>query len=107
MAATACLGLGREPTYDIIYEGAWGTEAPGTPSSTALPCPAPARGERVPSLFFQELERQARAGPALPAGGHPQENKIMQRVMEKNGLSYRGVIYLEDGGERLAFEKVL
>ena len=31
----------------------------------------------------------------------------MQRVMEKNGLSHRGIIYLEDGGERLAFEKVL
>ena len=31
----------------------------------------------------------------------------MQRVMEKNGLSCRGVIYLEDGGERLAFEKLL
>ena len=34
-------------------------------------------------------------------------NKIMQRVLEKNGLVYRGIIYLEDGGERLAFEKLL
>ena len=31
----------------------------------------------------------------------------MQRVMEKNGLTYRGVIYLEDGSQRLAFEKLL
>ena len=28
VVATACLGLGREPTYDTIYQGAWGTEAP-------------------------------------------------------------------------------
>ena len=66
------------------------------------------KGKGGPSLFFQELERQARERglPCLRGDTH-RENKIMQRVMEKNGLSYRGVIYLEDGGERLAFEKVL
>ena len=66
------------------------------------------KGQGIPTLFFQELERQARDQglPCLRGDTH-RDNKIMQRVMEKNGLSYRGVIYLEDGGERLAFEKAL
>ena len=108
VAATACLGLGREPTYDIIYEGAWGTEAPEYAFLHRIAVSGACKGKGVPSLFFQELERQARERglPCLRGDTH-RENKIMQRVMEKNGLSYRGVIYLEDGGERLAFEKVL
>ena len=31
----------------------------------------------------------------------------MQRVMAKAGLALRGVIHVEDGSERLAYEKVL
>lgn len=108
VAATACLGLGREPTYDIIYEGAWGTEAPEYAFLHRIAVSGACKGKGGPTLFFQELERQARERglPCLRGDTH-RENKIMQRVMEKNGLSYRGVIYLEDGGERLAFEKVL
>ena len=98
VAATACLGLGREPTYDIIYEGAWGTEAPEYAFLHRIAVSGACKGKGVPSLFFQELERQARERglPCLRGDTH-RENKIMQRVMEKNGLSYRGVIYLEDG----------
>ena len=66
------------------------------------------KGQNVPALFFRELERQARErGLTSLRGDTHRDNKIMQRVMEKNGLSHRGIIYLEDGGERLAFEKVL
>ena len=92
VVATACLGLGREPTYDTIYQGAWGAEAPEYAFLHRIAVSGACKGKGAPSWFFRELERQ---------------NKIMQRVMEKNGLSCRGVIYLEDGGERLAFEKLL
>ena len=108
VVATACLGLGREPTYDTIYQGAWGTEAPEYAFLHRIAVSGACKGKGAPSWFFQELERQARERglPCLRGDTH-RENKIMQRVMEKNGLSYRGVIYLEDGGERLAFEKLL
>jgi RimJ/RimL family protein N-acetyltransferase len=33
------------------------------------------------------------------------DNKPMQRVLEKCGFSYCGVIHLEDGAERIAFQK--
>ena len=105
---TTAISFAGEPTYDTIYQGAWGTEAPEYAFLHRIAVSGACKGKGVPSLFFQELERQARERglPCLRGDTH-RENKIMQRVMEKNGLSYRGVIYLEDGGERLAFEKVL
>ena len=108
VVATACLAFGREPTYDKIYEGAWGVEAPEYAFLHRIAVSGDCKGKSVPGLFFGELERQARERglPCLRGDTHRQ-NKIMQRVMEKNGLAFRGVIYLEDGGERLAFEKVL
>ena len=35
------------------------------------------------------------------------ENKSMQRFLNKNGFEYCGIIYLKDGAERIAFEKIL
>ena len=59
-------------------------------------------------MFFQQLEQEARArGLNVLRGDTHRDNKIMQRVMEKNGLQYRGIIYLADGDQRLAFEKIL
>ncbi len=105
---TACLAFGREPTYDAIYQGAWGTEAEEYAFLHRIAVAGACKGKGVPALFFQELERQAREKglPCLRGDTH-RDNKIMQRVMEKNGLTYRGVICLEDGSQRLAFEKLL
>ena len=107
VAATACLGLAGSHLRHHL-PGAWGTEAPEYAFLHRIAVSGACKGKGAPSWFFQELERQARERglPCLRGDTH-RENKIMQRVMEKNGLSYRGVIYLEDGGERLAFEKVL
>ena len=35
------------------------------------------------------------------------EDIPMQNLLKKNGFSYCGVIYLEDGGKRIAFEKII
>jgi len=35
------------------------------------------------------------------------ENISMQRLLQKNGFQYCGIIYLEDKSERIAFEKTL
>jgi RimJ/RimL family protein N-acetyltransferase len=35
------------------------------------------------------------------------ENKSMQKLLKKNGFTYCGIIYLVDGNERAAFEKLL
>ncbi|MGI6254895.1 MAG: GNAT family N-acetyltransferase [Acutalibacter sp.] len=106
--ATACLGFGREPTYDRIYQGSWAVEAEEYAFLHRIAVSGELRGKNAPSLFFGQLEQDARRRglPCLRGDTH-RDNKIMQHVLEKNGLSYRGVIYLADGGERFAFEKVL
>ena len=35
------------------------------------------------------------------------DNISMQRLLEKSGFKYCGIIYLEDGNERIAFEKII
>ena len=34
-------------------------------------------------------------------------NAVMRRMLEKNGFKYCGIIHLEDGDERLAFQKII
>ena len=60
VVATACLAFGREPTYDKIYEGAWGVEAPEYAFLHRIAVSGDCKGKSVPGLFFGELERQAR-----------------------------------------------
>lgn len=106
--ATACLGFGREPTYDQIYQGAWAAEPEEYAFLHRIAVSGKLRGKNAPGLFFDRLEQDARRrGLNCLRGDTHRDNKIMQHVLEKNGLTYRGVIYLEDGGERLAFEKLL
>ena len=106
--ATACLGFGREPTYDRIYQGSWGVEAEEYAFLHRIAVSEKLRGKNAPALFFGQLERDAREKglPCLRGDTH-RDNKIMRHVLEKNGLTYRGIIYLADGGERFAFEKLL
>lgn len=33
------------------------------------------------------------------------DNLVMQKMLEKNGFHYCGIIYIKDGAERLAFQK--
>lgn len=108
VVGTACLAFGREPTYDTIYQGAWGIQPEEYAFLHRVAVSGACKGKGGASLFFKELERQARERglPALRGDTH-RDNKVMQRVMEKNGLTYRGIIYLEDGDERLAFERLL
>ncbi len=106
-AAYACLAFGIEPTYNVIEDGAWLGEGDyGFLHRVAVD--PKLRGRGAAGLLFDELKRQARArGVRIIRGDTHRLNLPMQRVMAKNGLEYRGVIYLEDGSERLAYECIL
>ena len=108
VVATAYLGIGREPTYETIYEGTWAAEPTEYAFLHRIAVAGSCKGKGVPELFFRQLEEEARKyGLLVLRGDTHRDNKIMQRVMEKNSLSYRGIIYLEDGSPRMAYEKVL
>ncbi len=105
--ATACLAFGREPTYDVIEQGAWACEEPYGFLHRVAVSPQ-AKGKGAAGLFFDELKKQAaEKGVRVLRGDTHRDNHSMQRVMAKNGLEYRGIIHVEDGTERLAYEIVL
>lgn len=105
--ATACLAFGHEPTYDVIEQGAWaGQGSYGFLHRVAVS--PKAKGKGAAGQFFDELKRQAaERGVRVLRGDTHRDNKSMQRVMAKSGLEYRGVIHVEDGTERLAYEILL
>lgn len=108
VVATAYLGIGQEPTYAKIYEGAWAADPAEYAFLHRIAVAGSCKGKGAPGMFFRQLEKQARdQGLSVVRGDTHRDNRIMQRVMEKNGLTYRGIIYLEDGSPRLAYEKVL
>ncbi len=104
---TACIAFGEEPTYRVIEQGNWlGQGDYGYLHRVAVSNQVKGRG--AAGLFFDELKRQAvQRGLFILRGDTHRDNQPMRRVMEKNGFSYRGVIHLEDGAERLAFEALL
>lgn len=103
----ACLAFGEEPTYNVIEQGSWlGQGGYGFLHRVAVDPGMKGRG--AAGLFFDELKRQARErGVGAIRGDTHRDNLPMQRVMAKNGLELRGVIHVEDGTERLAYECVL
>lgn len=96
--ATFYFREGKDDTYARIYEGAWQNTAPygvvhritsdGLLRGTASFC----------------LDWAFRQCGNLKIDTH-RNNQIMQRLLEKNGFTYCGIIYLEDGSERLAYQK--
>lgn len=106
--ASACLAFGREPTYEKIHFGAWKADPEEYGFLHRIAVSSDAKGKGAAGLMFDELKRMARQrGITVIRGDTHRDNKPMQRVMEKNGLTYCGVIYLEDGDERLAYELVM
>lgn len=106
--AVACLAFGHEPTYDVIENGAWGSSAEYYGFLHRIAVAPQAKGQGAAGRLFTELERQAKErGVAVIRGDTHRDNHPMQRVMAKAGLTLRGVIHVEDGTQRLAFEKLL
>lgn len=87
-----------EPTYARIYEGAWLNDAPyGVIHRIAVT----SHRHGVASFCFSWCLDQCWN---LKIDTH-RDNVPMQRSLLKNGFTYCGIIYLESGDERLAFQK--
>ena len=89
---------GEEPTYRCIYDGAWLNDRPyGVIHRIAV-----ARHRRgVASFCFDHAFSMCEN---VKIDTH-RDNLPMQKSLVKNGFVRCGVIYLEDGAERIAFQK--
>lgn len=96
--AAFCFFQGNDPSYNQIYNGSWLNEKPYGVIHRV--CVA-SHGKGIASFCLDWCFSQCQN---LKIDTH-QDNHPMQSLLKKNGFSYCGKIYLENGSERLAFQK--
>ncbi len=91
---------GDDPTYGVIYDGEWlNDEAYGVIHRIAVTDAARGRGA---AAFCYEYALSNSVNVKIDTH---RDNLPMQRSLLKNGFSYCGIIHLENGDERLAYQK--
>ncbi len=86
-----------DPTYGFIENGAWLDDSPyGTIHRVA--------SDGSGGVFSAVLSFVEARNPHVRIDTH-HDNKVMQHVLEKHGFKRCGIIYLEDGDPRIAYEK--
>lgn len=91
--------IGDDPTYQTIEQGSWlACSAYGTIHRIA--------GDgQVHGLLRQAVDFGWERIPHLRIDTH-EDNRVMQHLIEKCGFAYCGVIHVDDGSPRLAYERV-
>ena len=95
--------LGDDPTYAKIYKGSWPN--PGTSYPYGVVHRIASTGKRKGSASFC-LNWALEQYHCLRIDTH-HDNIVMQNLLKKNGFQYCGIIHLEDGDPRLAYQKSL
>ena len=91
--------LGEDPTYRVIEQGEWLSDAPyGTIHAVAS-------DGQIHGLLSRIVAYCEQMTSHLRIDTH-RDNAIMQHVILKNGFTRCGVIHIASGAERIAFEKV-
>ena len=89
----------EDPLYKNIYEGAWKDDSPyGVVHRITTD-----RGRRGTAAFCMEWALEQAEGH-VRIDTH-KDNLVMQRFLEKMGFVRCGIVYVEDGTERLAYER--
>ena len=100
IVAVFSLIMGEDPTYRVIREGAWLNDRPY--GVVHRICTA-AKGAGIGAFCLNWCVAQC---GNLRIDTH-RDNHPMQALLKKCGFTYCGLINLADGGERLAYQKIL
>jgi ribosomal protein S18 acetylase RimI-like enzyme len=106
LAGTAAVSFDGEKTYNYI-KGRWLTTGNyGTVHRLAVS--SAYRNTGAAGIMMKHIEQLSIENKAqsIRIDTHD-ENKAMRRFLEKCGFKYCGIIYLEDGSKRLAYEKLI
>ena len=87
--------IGEDPTYGYIEDGAWISDKPYGTIHRIASCKSGVFSEAL--LFCRNKCSHIRVDTHA-------DNKPMQHLAEKYGFSRRGIIYVEDGTPRIAYE---
>jgi GNAT superfamily N-acetyltransferase len=107
IVATAAIFFDIEHTYDRITEGKWQSDdAYCTIHRIAVKDEL--KGRSIGAFIIDCAEHMCfkRSIGSIRADTH-RDNKPMQKMLTKKGFTYCGIIYLADGKERFAYEKIL
>lgn len=105
IAATAQFIL-YEPVYDKLYEGTW--EGKSYVAVHRVAVAGDYRRMGLAGRLLMEAEKYAVSlgREAVRIDTH-EKNSKMRSMLEKNGFTKRGVVYLADGSPRFAYEKLI
>lgn len=99
IVATFVLREGRDPTYDIIYEGAWLDDAPYATIHRI------AGSGEIKGVMHVAMEFARERYSNIRIDTH-RDNIVMQGAIRKEGFHYCGIIHCWNGGERLAYQYI-
>ncbi len=96
-----------EQTYDVIYDGKW-LSIQEFVVIHRLVIDSKYKGLGFASLIIENVEKlcSEKGVKSIKVDTH-KNNLPMQNLLKKNGFQYCGIIYLLNGQERMAFEKLL
>ena len=98
LVATFVYIVGKDPTYSHI-EGKWLNDNQyGTIHRIAS-------NGKIPHIFSIVLDYISKDHIDIRIDTH-KDNKRMKHLIESNGFTYCGIIYVRDGTKRLAYQKV-
>lgn len=95
--ATFVLIGGNDPTYDIIYEGAWKNDLPYATIHRI------ASSGEVKGIFRTVVQYALKQYSTLRIDTH-RDNQVMQHCILQAGFQYCGIIHCWNGAERLAYQ---
>lgn len=104
---TLALIFDKEETYEKIYEGDWlSYDKYAVIHRIAIDFKY--RGTGLASEFLREIEKLVLSKEIYSVKVDTHRNNIVMRnFLMKNGYRECGIIYLYDGAERIAYEKIL
>lgn len=106
IVATAAISFRGESTYNKIYRGNWLSDRKyAVVHRVAVSDGYKGQGLSHKIMEFSEKKCKELGYSSIKIDTH-KDNFVMRSLLEKNGFEYCGIILLEDGAERVAYEKL-
>lgn len=106
IVATLAIIFDREKTYDKIYFGKWISDKDYV-TIHRIAIANEFKGLNIGEMMIDKTVQLAQKNlvGSIKVDTH-KDNIVMQKFLLKNKFEYCGIIYLEDGNERLAYQRV-
>ena len=104
IVATTVISFAKEKSYENILDGKWITNGDyGVIHRIAVDNTHKGKGLSHKIIKYAEEVCKQNNIHSIKVDTH-EDNILMQSLLKKNGFEYCGIVYLEDGGKRVAFE---